>query len=528
MSNSLQVRLRKDAPILSRKIDSLCNCWLKTSSERISANEPRPKQINDVVWGTVELFPWEVAVLDSGLMQRMRGVRQLGLANLVFPGASHDRLEHSIGVVGATETMVDALNRQVDRWNSGKERDAAPLERIDMVDRCRLRLAAIFHDLGHGPYSHAIEPVLEVASPLGEATETTTSSWRTDIGTVRQLLSDEYRLNAVPAVSEILSVMTVMSEPVKELLGNDKLNIPRRNGIESLQEQLTACIIGAIEGPGADHLSTVICGQLDADRMDYLARDAHHSGLKIGFDTDRLLSRLELLQVRDDNTPNSDDDLRQRIADRKPDHVPQIGIASSGFGSFEQMLIGRTFLYDRLYHHHKVRAAEAMAQRMLLVAERDRERRLDLEEIFIPVGDETLLNIISQEVSHPKFETESQSAAILARGILERNLLHRAFAFRSRFIAAPEGIDKKNAEQTCNEKWRRILRSLDSLSKRYEFGRCIHKFANKVTNALLASSSTDLDRGEINALAEALKRICPEQIIVDIPSRKADAIRILA
>ena len=267
-------------------------------------------------------------------------------------------------------------------------------------------------------------------------------------------MKNEYLLNASPAVSEIISVMIIMSEPVKALLSNDKLNIPRKSDIESLQEQLMAWVIGAVEGPGADHLSTVISGQLDADRMDFLAHDTHHSGLKIGFNTDRLLSRLEVLQVREDNTPYADDALRKRISDRRQNPVVfQIGIAASGFGSFEQMLIDRTFLYDRLYHHHKVRAAEAMAQRMLLVVERDREKRLDLDEIFLPVGDDTLLNIILPDVIHSAFETKSSSAADLARGILERRLLHRAFAFRSRFIAVSKEIDNETADMTRDEQW---------------------------------------------------------------------------
>ncbi|MEP4194241.1 MAG: HD domain-containing protein [Aliishimia sp.] len=457
----------------------------------------------------------------------MRGVRQLGLAHLVFPGAVHDRLEHAIGVVGAAEQVIGALNRQIDRWNTGKDSADQPLERVSDEDRFRLRLAAIFHDLGHGPFSHAIEPVLEVASPLGGETSTSADGWRADIIAARNALKGTYRLNASPAVSEIIAVMIILSEPVKTLLSNDKLNIPRKADIESLQEQLVACVIGAVEGPGADHLSTVISGQLDADRMDFLARDAHHSGLKIGFDTDRLLSRLEILQVRDDNTPNADEALRQRIADRSPHPVLQIGIAASGFGSFEQMLIGRTFLYDRLYHHHKVRAAEAMAQRMLLVAERDRGKRLDLKEIFLPVGDDTLLNILSMNVSHSDFETASKPAALLARGILERKLLHRAFAFRSRFVAVPAEVGPEAAESIRDEQWRRILKSLDTLSDRYDLGTRIYTFASQSLD-VLCETGEDEERDRLESISESLRRLGPEHVIVDLPRRKADAIRILA
>ena len=120
--------------------------------------------------------------------------------------------------------------------------------------------------------------------------------------------------------------------------------------------------------------------------------------------TRNVAPQLEVLQVREDNTLYANDVLRKRISDRKQNPVVfQIGIAASGFGSFEQILIGRTFLYDRLYHHHKVRATEAMAKRMLLVVERDRKKRLDLDEIFLPVGDDTFLNIILPDVTYSAF-----------------------------------------------------------------------------------------------------------------------------
>ena len=145
------------------------------------------------------------------MIQRMRGVQQLGLAHLVIPGAIYDRFEHTIGVVGATEHMVSAHNRQIDRWNNGRGTTEFPLDGIGNNDRFQLRLAAFFHDLGHGPFSHAIEPVLEVASPRGEEEAKPAVGWRADIVAVGKFLKTEYLLNASPSVSEIISVMIIMS-----------------------------------------------------------------------------------------------------------------------------------------------------------------------------------------------------------------------------------------------------------------------------------------------------------------------------
>jgi HD superfamily phosphohydrolase len=168
MQAQVRNQLRELAPELAGELDGLANAWLSPLLQRLNdpnRQEFRPKQINDPIWGTIELAPWEVALLDTALLQRMRGVRQLGLAQLVFPGAGHDRLEHILGVVGAVEECVQSLSRQIDRWN--RDHKTVQLPPIRSEDRYALRLAALLHDIGHGPFSHAIEPVLETAAPLG-------------------------------------------------------------------------------------------------------------------------------------------------------------------------------------------------------------------------------------------------------------------------------------------------------------------------------------------------------------------------
>jgi len=519
--------LRQAAPSLAKQIDELCADWVGSLRENLdeSPQRFRPKQLNDPIWGTIELHPREVALLDSRLLQRMRGVRQLGLAQLVFPGASHDRLEHIIGVVGAVDRMSDALERQVARRNDEFQKDQTGelMPGVDIDERATLRLAAMFHDLGHGPFSHALEPVLEVTSPLATAAEDG-GEWRRELQSASTLLTSRYSLNSRPATSEVIAVMIVISKAVTDLLRSGGFRLGKLDGIE-VQERIIACIIGGVAGPGVTHLSTVISGQVDADRLDFLQRDAHHSGLEIGFDTERLLSKLEILQIRDSNLESADAAMRERIAAAKNNVVHQVGIAASGYGSFEQMLIGRTFLYDRLYHHHKVRAAEAMAQRMLLVAERDRGRRFELAEIFLSVGDDTFLRIVAGEVTHPKIQLTSSSASALARGVLDRELLHRAFAFRGRFIAAPPGMGVEVADANRDAQWKEVVKRLDGLHARYELGSEIHALALDIARAL---SAADVDRLEMEAMEAALMETGPEQIIVDLPGRKAGAIRILA
>lgn len=185
--------------------------------------------------------------------------------------------------------------------------------------------------------------------------------------------------------------MMVASPAMRRVLGHRNFPLPERRPEVDLQDVIIAAVVGAVQGPGADHLSCVVSSQIDADKLDYLARDAHHAGLDIGFETNRLLAKLEVLAVRADRLGDAAEDLRTRARQSDGGIYYDLGIAASGFGSFEQMLIGRTFLYDRLYHHHKVRAADAMAQRLAITAQEERGFRLTLGEVFARVSDHTMI-----------------------------------------------------------------------------------------------------------------------------------------
>ena len=109
-----------------------------------------PKVFNDPVWATIELLPWEVILLDSPLVQRLRGVRQLGLAHLVYPGAGYDRLEHARGVVEAADRMLQGLARNAKHRKSHGARPDTAIPEVSDDDYYVVRLAALLHDLGQG------------------------------------------------------------------------------------------------------------------------------------------------------------------------------------------------------------------------------------------------------------------------------------------------------------------------------------------------------------------------------------------
>lgn len=110
----------------------------------------RQYEIRDPIHGLVELLKKEVDLINTRTFQRLRRIRQLAMAFLVYPGTLHTRFDHSIGVMHIAGRICDQLKQ---------------LESITDEDSERIRLAALLHDIGHGPFSHVSEHLLDRFSP---------------------------------------------------------------------------------------------------------------------------------------------------------------------------------------------------------------------------------------------------------------------------------------------------------------------------------------------------------------------------
>jgi HD superfamily phosphohydrolase len=192
--------------------------------------------IRDPLWNNVRVEGLAMELIDTPAFQRLRYVRQLGWVYVVYPGATHTRFEHAIGAYHLARRALALL----------EERDDAP--RLPREDCQLVRVAALLHDIGHYPYSHALEeigalPHEEVARPL--VTE----------GGVADVLSRE--------------------------LGRDA---PDR-------------VMRLVRGESDSPLQGLISGSFDLDKLDYLRRDAVMCGVSYGeIDVDRLLQSLLLLR----------------------------------------------------------------------------------------------------------------------------------------------------------------------------------------------------------------------------------------
>lgn len=191
--------------------------------------------IRDPLWDNIRLEPLAVACIDTPAYQRLRYVRQLGHAFLVYPGATHSRFEHGLGAYHLARHALAMLGERGD------------LDGVPEDDRLAVRLAALLHDLGHYPFSHALE---EAGFPHHEG-----------LGAAR--------------------------------LGTGVLgDVLRGAGGDVLVERIGALIQGRSESP----LAGLVSGSLDLDKIDYLSRDARNCGVPYGvLDVDRLLASLTLV-----------------------------------------------------------------------------------------------------------------------------------------------------------------------------------------------------------------------------------------
>ncbi|HEY2850791.1 MAG TPA: HD domain-containing protein, partial [Gemmatimonadaceae bacterium] len=185
--------------------------------------------IRDPLWNNIRVDPTAERLLDTGVVQRLRYVRQLGLAHLVYPGATHSRFEHALGAYHLARRTLARLD------------DEGALAGIAAEECDVVTAAALLHDVGHYPFSHALE---EIGVPHHEA----------------------------------------VSRPL--VTGGEVAEILRARVAPNAPERIYALICGTSASP----LQGLISGSLDLDKMDYLKRDALMCGVPYGeIDEDRLM-----------------------------------------------------------------------------------------------------------------------------------------------------------------------------------------------------------------------------------------------
>jgi uncharacterized protein len=258
------------------------------------------KIIRDPIHGFIKLTAAELELIEHPAFQRLRRIRQLALTDMIYPGACHSRFEHSLGVLQVATLMFDQIGPQL---LSDEVTD--PKFSKEDLDQARVivRLAALLHDVGHAPFSHAGEDVMPVNEDTG-----------------KRYKHEDYSL----------AIISRLFSPLIDHHSKDRFGVTGAHVCSLLKKSaLPAQLL---------FWKDVISGQMDADRADYLLRDSHHAGVAYGrYDLQRLVATLRV--VRD---PDSDA------------LIP--GVEKGGIQAVEGLILARYMMFLQVYFHHARRA----------------------------------------------------------------------------------------------------------------------------------------------------------------------------
>lgn len=254
-------------------------------------------EVRDPIHVFIRLDSDERKILDSRPVQRLRHIHQLAMTSLIYPGATHRRFEHSLGVMELAGRVYDVVTNPANTENEAARAVVHPTgSHQHTYWRRVVRMAALCHDIGHLPFSHAAEAEL---LPDG---------WDHERLTVELIRGDE--------LAPIWKEIKVQPDDVAKLaVGAKKYKDTPLTDWEAI---LAEIIIGNAFG---------------VDRMDYLLRDSHHAGVAYGrFDHFRLIDTIRIL-------PKAGGD------------EPTLGVDEGGLHSAEALLLARFFMYTQLYFH---------------------------------------------------------------------------------------------------------------------------------------------------------------------------------
>jgi hypothetical protein len=206
------------------------------------------KTIHDPVHGSMRLEGIVLSLIDTAEIQRLRGIRQLGLANLAFPGANHSRFEHALGTAYLASRVVSELD-------------------LDEHERNLLQAAAVLHDVGHAPYSHTLE----------------------------HMMVDKLRMDHMELTGKIIGgEMDVTGGRDVKLRVARVFKILKNWGLSA--DEVSKLLVGRHR---RGYLGELLHSEVDVDQMDYLLRDSHYTGVALGMvDTDRLMRTLVISRGR--------------------------------------------------------------------------------------------------------------------------------------------------------------------------------------------------------------------------------------
>ncbi len=270
-------------------------------------------EIRDPVHGSIPIHDAEIEILEHPFFQRLRNIKQLGFSEYVFPGATHTRYIHSIGVMNVSTLVFN---------NLFKDQNSKDILRL----KESLRLGCLLHDIGHAPLSHSTESVMPMVSALKLPKQF--------VGRERQASHEDYTIKSI-----VDSSFTDAFKGVTKEFGIDP-------------KAIAELVIGETANPayftvnGINYfplLHQLVSSEMDCDRMDYLLRDSYFCGVSYGkFDLDWIIDNLKVCVENNE---------------------AYLGISERAISTFDDFLLSRFHMFMMVYFHYRAVCLEQMLMR---------------------------------------------------------------------------------------------------------------------------------------------------------------------
>lgn len=367
--------------------------------------------ILDPIHGDIKLSEIEKWIISHPLFNRLRKVKQNTFLYYVFPSANHTRFEHSIGAMHIAGKIFDACkenfatgDKKNQKYNDGKPSSFFDLRKLDKFEEIyyqELRIAALLHDIGHGPLSHLFDIFLmdkENFFKLIESNDIVRQYSNSFESICNQKVEHEH-ISCVFVFKILNDLLTAndtdenkFSDSAKEMIKN--LSIERV--VKLIEPMFELKKEGFIDDEKNDYINffsrIITAFPIDSDRMDYLLRDSYFSGVNYGFyDINRIFASF------------------MATSDK---HYINLTFKGSGIDSMLRFIQSRTHLYNQVYFHKTNRAANTMLKAATRTNEREKIKLLnditdigDLQKFYLQNSDEYFINeTVMNEISSTELE----------------------------------------------------------------------------------------------------------------------------
>lgn len=306
-------------------------------------------EVRDPVHGSIPIHDDIVPIIRHDFFQRLRNIKQLGFSEYVFPGATHTRFIHSIGVMDISRKAFIKLFE--------KNLSDPRFQKLNYS----LQLACLLHDIGHAPLSHSTEYVMPKLKDLNIPKE---FLFEEDYDSERQATHEDYTIKAIADSS--------FAQSFEQVEKNHKI----------VRARVADLIVGKTEHPeyftvdGVNYfilLHQLVSSEMDCDRMDYLLRDSYFCGVSYGgYDLDWLLDNLEICII---------------------DNKAHLGITERAVVTFDDFLLSRYHMFVMVYFHYRAVCLEQLLMRYFKTSPNEYRIPADIEE-YIEHDDHYLMKIM--------------------------------------------------------------------------------------------------------------------------------------